>query len=70
MATQKETKNPLTDKKYSGKWVALSPDERRVLSSGKTFLEMEKSLEGNPEADKAIIALVPPAGMFFVGSVL
>ena len=55
---KKQTKNPLSDKKYSGKWIALSPDKKRVLSSGTTFQKMEKSLDPHM-LEKVIFFHVP-----------
>ena len=62
MPVKKSTKNPLTDKKYSGKWIALSPDKKRVLSSGKTFQQMKKSLD---PIEKVIFFRVPHFGKIF-----
>jgi len=53
-------------KKYKGKWVALTEDERRVVSSGRSAKEtLEKAKkEGykNPILFKVPVALLPYVG--------
>jgi hypothetical protein len=52
-------------KPYGNKWVALSPDEKRVLSSGDTIDEVEQDLDPHI-VPTAIFFKVPPAGKLFV----
>lgn len=55
--------------KYKGKWVALSEDEKEVISSGKSAQEAleEAKKEGykNPILFKVPITLLPYVGEFY-----
>ena len=53
-------------KKYKGKWVALTPDEKSVISSGKTAKEVydQAHKKGFKEP---ILMKVPPRVAIFVG---
>lgn len=51
-------------KPFGNKWVALSPDKKRVLSSGDTIDEVEKDLDAET-LHEAIFFKVPPAGKIF-----
>ncbi len=54
---------------FEDKWIALSPDYKRVLSSGKTLKETEAKLSERKRV-KAIYFKVPPARAYFVPGVL
>ncbi len=54
---------------FEDKWVALSPDYKRVLSSGETLKETEAKLSETKRA-KAIYFKVPPAHAYFVPGAL
>jgi len=54
-------------KPYENKWVALSPDESAVVSSGDTMQEAESNV--NPkELEEVIFMKVPPSDRTFLGS--
>lgn len=48
-------------KPFENKWVALSPDYKKVLSSGKTLAETESKLNSKI-AEKVVFHKVMPAG--------
>jgi len=43
--------------KYRGKWVALSPDEKKVVAAGKTLTELRRKIR-NKQIKKAIYVMV------------
>jgi len=52
-------------KPYEEKWVALSPDKRRVVSSGDTLKETESKV--NPKDLESVIFMkVPPSDKVFI----
>lgn len=55
-------------KKYKGKWVAMTPDEKSVISSGDTAKEVydEAHRKGFQEP---ILMKVPPEVAIFVGTI-
>jgi predicted RNase H-like HicB family nuclease len=52
-------------KPFQGKWVALSPDRRTVVSSGTTVEEVESKLEPQ-QLEQVIFMKVPAAGTFVI----
>ncbi|MCH7883141.1 hypothetical protein IIA95_01870 [Patescibacteria group bacterium] len=54
-------------KSYEDQWVALSEDEKRVLSSGKTLKETESKLDSK-QLHEAIFFKVPPSNKLFIPS--
>lgn len=56
---RKLTKNPLIP--YENQWVALTPDNKRVVAVGKTFLEAHKKLEklGTGKKDAILTYVLP-----------
>ncbi|OGZ46284.1 MAG: hypothetical protein A3J54_02630 [Candidatus Ryanbacteria bacterium RIFCSPHIGHO2_02_FULL_45_13b] len=52
-------------KSYEEKWVALSPDKRRVISSGDTLKEVESKIDSK-DIEHVIFMKVPPSGMVFI----
>lgn len=52
-------------KPYEKKWVALSPDKRRVVSSGDTLKEAESKVSSE-HIEHVIFMKVPPSDMVFI----
>ncbi|OGD97146.1 hypothetical protein A3A49_00945 [Candidatus Curtissbacteria bacterium RIFCSPLOWO2_01_FULL_38_11b] len=54
-------------KKYKGKWVALTPDEKSVVASG---LTLKKILQDAKKKgyDHPIVMRVPPAVVPYIGT--
>ena len=54
-------------KKYKGKWVALTPDEKSVVASGKT---LKKILEDSKKKglEHPIVMKVPPSVVPYIGT--
>ena len=54
-------------KKYKGKWVALAPDEKSVVASGKT---LKKILEDAKKKgfEQPIVMRVPPSVLPYIGT--
>lgn len=52
-------------KPYEDKWVALSPDRKKVISSGNTLRDAEKSLS-KTDFEKIAFMKVPSFGKAFV----
>jgi len=51
--------NPLVN--YEDKWVALTPDRRKVVAAGETLEEVDKKLKGLKQKD-IILHYIPPFG--------
>lgn len=46
--------------KYSNQWVALDKDQTKVLSSGKTFQQVEKNVSQTAKVKDVVFMRVPP----------
>lgn len=52
-------------KKYADKWVAISPDEKRVLGSGETLVEAASQAK-KKRVKNPIIAKIPKSGFGYI----
>jgi len=61
----KKTKNPLLN--YENKWVALTPDNKRVIASDDDFKKLhEKLLKMKVKRDEVVMSFVRPFDGYLV----